>query len=656
MQILLAERHGFCHGVTRAVNLARTAAAGEKNVYTVGPLIHNPQMLERLKDEGVRCVSSLDDVEAGTVIVRSHGEGPGFFRKLKERDLQAVDATCENVKRVQKAARSMVEQGLRLVVAGERQHPEVAAILEWSDPNGITLKTPEEAAMLPKGEKLGIVVQTTFSVEVLRDIIKKLDTSGLEYELADTVCPATRLRQEAARDLAEKVDVMIVIGGRNSANTKHLAELCQESICRVYAVETADEIRPEWFSAHDRVGITAGASTPDWIIEEVKQRMENMDEVMEAKNERLEQGTILAGKVVGINKDLVFVDVGQKAEGFITLAELAWPAPMDAHDAVAMGQLLNVLVLEAETEEGSVKLSKVQADRLLAWDKLEEALQEKHSFEAVVTSAVKGGLSISIFGIRGFIPASHVDIAFIEDLAPYAGKTLEVLPIEIDREKQKAIFSRRAILEKLRRESETTAIGNLAAGQVIRGEVKRLASFGAFVDVGGIEGLVHVSEMAWYRVKDPAELLKVGDAVEVQVLNVDSETRKVSLGMKQLLQDPWLSAVADFAEGTTVPGKVTRTSKFGAFIELTPGVEGLAHISELSDKRVATAEEVVHVGQKLPVKVLSIDPGSKRISLSVIKAKEDADRKDFEQYLEAPTSLSATIGDKLGHLFKNTKE
>jgi 4-hydroxy-3-methylbut-2-enyl diphosphate reductase len=246
-----------------------------------------------------------------------------------------------------------------------------------------------------------------------------------------------------------------------------------------------------------------------------------------------------------------------------------------------------------------------------------------------------------------------VDSSFVEDLTPFVGKTLEALPIEVDREKQRAVFSRRAVLDAQRRISEASALERIEAGQVITGTVRRLATFGAFVDIGGIEGLVHVSEMAWHRVKDAADLVKVGDEVQVQILKVDKELRKVSLGMKQLLQDPWLSAISEFAEGTTVPGKITRTSKFGAFVELAPGVEGLVHISELSDKRVSTAEEVVQVGQKVPVKVLSVDPKAKRISLSVIKAQEDADRKEFSPFLGESAPLGATIGDKLGHLFKN---
>ena len=378
-----------------------------------------------------------------------------------------------------------------------------------------------------------------------------------------------------------------------------------------------------------------------------------MEQVNLDTQDRLEKGNVLAGKVVGVKTDLVFVDIGQKAEGIITLSELAWPVPADAHDVVAVGQLLNVLVLDPETAEGSVQLSKVQADRLLAWDRMEEAMKDGEPLEVAVTAAVKGGLSIGVFGVRCFIPASQVDSSFVEDLTSYVGKTMEALPIEVDREKQRAVFSRRAVLDAKRRLTENDALGKLEIGQVITGEVKRMATFGAFVDIGGIEGLVHVSEMAWHRVNDASDLLKVGDEVKVQVLKIDKETRKVSLGMKQLLPDPWHTAVAEFAEGTTVPGKVTRTSKFGAFVELVPGVEGLVHISELSDKRVNTADEVVQTGQKVAVKVLSVDPTAKRISLSMIKAQEDADRKEFAPFLGGTSSLGATIGDKLGHLFKN---
>ncbi len=653
MEVLTAEHMGFCYGVRRAVELA-AAAPGQAGapVVTLGPLIHNPQMIAKLQAQGVGVVNELAEAGAATVVIRSHGVGPAIYEEAERQGRRVLDATCPHVKKAQQAARTFAEQGLQVVVAGERKHPEVTSILEWAGPGAIAAESAADIESAALSGAVGIVSQTTLEKDVFDGILAALRRRGIEPAINPTICQATAERQQAALRLARQVDVMVVVGGKNSANTRHLAEVCRKAGTRTYHVETAAELAQEWFFGANRAGITAGASTPDWIIEEVKQRMENMEQVNLDPQDRLEAGTILAGKVVGVNKDLVFVDIGQKAEGVIALSELAWPVPQDAHEVVAKGQLLNVLVLEPETAEGSVQLSKLQADRLLAWDHLEEAMQNGEPVEVVVTAAVKGGLSVGAFGVRCFMPASQIDSSFVENLAAYVGQTLTALPIEVDREKQRAVFSRRALLDAQKRKAEEAALAKLEVGQVMTGEVRRLASFGAFVDLGGIEGLVHVSEMAWHRVKDAAELLKVGDEVKVQVLKVDQDTRKVSLGMKQLQEDPWHTAVAKFAEGSTVPGKVTRTSKFGAFVELAPGVEGLVHISELSDRRVATAEEVVQSGQKVSVKVLGVDPKAKRISLSIIKAQEDADRQEYAPYLGGSSSLGATIGDKLGHLFK----
>jgi 4-hydroxy-3-methylbut-2-enyl diphosphate reductase len=660
MEVLLAEHMGFCYGVRRAVDMATTAARKASSViFTLGPLIHNPQMIERLQGQGVEVLDSLDSVDAhnpATVLIRSHGVGPNVYEQAARLTVNLLDATCPHVKLAQSAAKKYADQGVQVVVAGERTHPEVKSILEWAGPNAVAVETAMDIADVPFGAKVGLVSQTTLEREVFDGIVTALRQRDIELDVSPTICRATEDRQTSAIKLAEQVEVMLVVGGHNSANTRHLAEVCRKSGAKTYHIETAAELVPKWFLHANKVGITAGASTPDWIIEEVRQRMENMDQVNLNTGDRLEKGAIVAGKVVGVNHDFVFVDIGQKAEGVIALTELAWPVPADAHDVVAVGQLLNVLVLDPETTEGSVQLSKLQADRLLAWDRMEEAMKEGQPIEVTVTAAVKGGLSISAFGLRCFIPASQVDSSFVEDLAVYVGKTFEAQPIEVDRDKQRAVFSRRTLLEAQRRASEATAIEKLSVGQVLTGEVRRLATFGAFVDVGGIEGLVHVSEMAWHRVKDAADIVKVGDEVQVQVLKVDKELRKISLGMKQLQPDPWNTAVAEFAEGTTVPGKVTRTIKFGAFVELAPGVEGLVHISELSDRRVATPEEVVQIGQKITVKVLSVDPVAKRISLSVIKAQEDADRKEFAPFLGEHSSLGVTIGDKLGHLFKKREE
>lgn len=655
MEVLLARNMGFCYGVRRAVDMAFAADGSvvARKLATLGPLIHNPQMIEKLAANGVDVINSLADASGRAVLVRSHGVGPEVYDDASRRGIELRDATCPHVKRAQLAARQFAERGFQVVVAGEKNHQEVKSILAWAGPGAVAAETVSDLSAYHAGGKVGLVSQTTLERDVFEAIKAELLAKAEILEVAPTICTATEERQQAARQLAQAVEVVVVVGGRNSANTRHLADVCRKAGVRTYLVETAEELDLAWFSGVQRAGITAGASTPDWIIEEVKQRMENMEQVTLAKQERLEQGAVLAGKVVGINKDLVFVDIGQKSEGFITLAELAWPTPSDANEAVKIGQLLSVLVVEPETAEGSVRLSKLQADRLLAWDRMEESQRDGEPLEVVVSGAVKGGLSVSAFGIRCFMPASQIDVAFVEDLTPFVGQTLTALPIEVDREKQRAVFSRRALLDQQRQKSELEAIKKLAPGQTIAGVVRRLATFGAFVDVGGIEGLVHVSEMAWHRVKDAADLLKVGDEVNVQVLKVDHELRKVSLGMKQLQQDPWHTAVSEFAEGSTVPGKVTRTSKFGAFVELVPGVEGLVHISELSDRRVANAEEVVQVGQKVAVKILTVDPVAKRISLSMVKAQEDADRKEYAPFLGASASLGATIGDKLGHLFKN---
>mgnify|MGYP003585920716 CR=1 FL=1 len=649
MEVLLARNMGFCYGVRRAVDMAFAS----ENLATLGPLIHNPQMIDKLAARGVAVIDSLAQAAGRTVLVRSHGVGPEVYDEASRCEIALQDATCPHVKKAQQAARQFAERGFRVVVAGEKNHQEVKSILAWAGPEAIAVETPQDLSGYPVAEKIGLVSQTTLEREVFEAIKTELAQRTAELEVAPTICTATEERQTAARRLAETVEVVVVVGGRNSANTRHLADVCRKVGVRTYHVETAGELDSAWFSGVKRAGITAGASTPDWIIEEVRQRMESMEQATLDKQERLAQGEVVAGKVVGINKDLVFVDIGQKSEGFITLAELAWPAPADAHEAVKVGQLLNVLVVEPETADGSVRLSKLQADRLLAWDRMEEAMKDGEPLDVVVSGAVKGGLSVSAFGIRCFMPASQVDTAFVEDLAPFVGQTLTALPIEVDRDKQRAVFSRRALLDQQRQKAELEAIKKLAPGQVLSGVVRRVASFGAFIDVGGIEGLVHVSEMAWHRVKDAADLLKVGDEVSVQVLKVDAELRKVSLGMKQLQQDPWHTAVSEFAEGTTVVGKVTRTSKFGAFVELAAGVEGLVHISELSDRRVANAEEVVQTGQKVSVKVLSVDPVGKRISLSMVKAQEDADRQEYAPFLGGSSSLGATIGDKLGHLFKN---
>jgi small subunit ribosomal protein S1 len=650
LEVLLAAHRGFCYGVERAVKLAETSCAG---AVTLGPIIHNPQFIERLAAKGIGMVGDLDEAAAGTVIIRSHGVGPDVYDRAAARGLTVVDATCPHVKKAQTAARELHDEGYAVVVVGERDHPEVKSIVAWAGEPVYVVETEAEAAALPKLERLGVVAQTTFAAASFEAIVAILKEKTADLKVNRTICTATELRQQAAVELAAKVEVMVVVGGRNSANTARLAELCRQAGSRVYHIETAAELSGEWFAGVQAAGITAGASTPDWLIEEVIQKMQEFSQEQDQDIKELETGSIVKGKVVGVRDDEVFVDIGYKAEGIITLAELAFPQPAKASDAVQEGDVIDVFVIDADSSEGAIKLSKVKADGIVAWDKLEAALNGKQTVEGKVTEAVKGGLSVAVFGIRGFVPASQADIHFVEDLKTFVGQTLTILPIEVDREKKRVVLSRRAVLEEERRRQEDAVYTRLAPGQTIKGTVSRLADFGAFVNIGGADGLVHISDLSWERVKSPAEVVSVGDEVEVVVLKVDPQARRISLSLKAVQRDPWFDTVEQLAEGATVAGKVTKTSKFGAFIAIAKGVEGLAHISELDDRRVNSADEVVSIGQQVSVKILGIDKKNKRISLSIAQAKQDQERAEYSKFLDdSGKGLGFTIGDKLGHLFK----
>ncbi|HWR38048.1 MAG TPA: bifunctional 4-hydroxy-3-methylbut-2-enyl diphosphate reductase/30S ribosomal protein S1 [Patescibacteria group bacterium] len=676
MEIITAAYSGFCYGVKRAVNLTLEAVSNDspRPVRTLGPIIHNPQMVSYLESKGVRVTDDVTAVTEGTLIIRSHGVGPEIYRQAEERRLLLLDATCPHVKKAQLAAKKLTVEGYQVVIAGERDHPEVRGIQEWSGNCAVVVENTEEAAALPVNSRLALIAQTTFSATIFQEITAVLRRQCEELHVESTICTATDQRRKAAIELAGQVEVIVVAGGKNSANTARLAQACRDAGCRqVYLVETAAELQPAWFNEAKKAGITAGASTPDWIIEEVKQTMEkfNETEAEEEKNTqnesgdfiahikteaivRLETGTIIPGKVVGVRKDEVFVDIGYKGEGRISLAELDYPVPENAADVISEGQLINVLVLDADTDvNGHVTLSKIQADRIVAWEELEKAVQDKTPVEAKITGVIKGGLNAAVFGLRAFIPASQSALRFVEDLQPFVGQTFLTLPIELDQSKQRIVLSRKAILAEEQEKKEQEILARLQPGTIIAGTVTRLADFGAFVDVGGMDGLVHISDLAWQRVKTPAEVVTVGDAVQVVVLKVDPAAKRISLSLKQVERDPWLDAVDEYNANDLLPGTVTKIAKFGAFVELKKGVEGLVHLSELSDRRVASAEEVVSEGQKVTVKILSVDKQNKKISLSMSQAQQDKERAEFQQFLDTqPQSGTLTLGDQFAHLFK----
>lgn len=653
MKIIAAEHRGFCYGVKRAVSMAQECIGMEGEIHTLGPIIHNPQVVKTLSDQGIGVVNDLSSVtNDSTVIIRSHGVGPDTYTMAQEKKLNIVDATCPHVQKAQQAAHELYHAGYTVIVIGEKHHPEVKSIVEWSNNLAIVVETVAEAMALPVVSKLGVVVQTTFAGEIFQAIVSVLETKCNDLKICRTICTATDLRQQSALSLASRVDVMLVVGGKNSANTTRLTKLCRDAGNRVYHIETAKELALENFYGVETVGITAGASTPDWLIEEVYQKMQEFNQMLDNDVKKLEQGNIVKGKIVGIHKDEVFVDIGFKGEGTISLDELAYPKPETAAEVVNEGQIIDVYVLDLESDDGIIKLSKVKADAIVAWDVLDEALHNKKSVEAKVLEVVNGGLKVSVLGISGFIPASQVELRFVEDLSPYKNETLTLLPIEVDKIKKRVVLSRKVLLEEQRRQKEEETFAKLAVGQIVSGTVRRIVDFGAFVDIGGIDGLVHISDLSWHRIKSPHEIVALGDEVKVLILKLDSATKRISLSLKQVGRDPWLDLIEQFPIGIIVQGKVSNISKFGAFVELVPGIEGLVHVSELSDDRVTKVEDVVTLGQQVAVKVLEIDKQHKRISLSISKAQQENERAEYQSYLDKNEGTGSTIGDKLGHLFK----
>jgi len=662
VEVLVARSAGFCFGVKRAIEMAeKTAVEGQAHTY--GPLIHNRQVVERLEKQGLRAVNALNE-GLGKVIIRSHGVSPEIYEQGKDLGLQIVDATCPFVQKAQRLARQFQQEGRRVVVVGDRRHPEVQGIIGWTGNQGIVVENPEEAKELPAFGPVAVLAQTTQPEKNFRAVVEVLRERNPDLVERNTICSATGERQDAALELAKQAEVMVVVGGKDSANTKKLAKLCADTGTPTYQVEKAEDLENDWFVGVKRAGLTAGASTPDWIIEEVITKMSEINvpgnpqkenhefEDMASWEQSLQdirRGQVVTGTVVRIIADEVLVDIGSKSEGVIPIGELAVKTPAHPGEVLSVGDRVNVMILRVESEEGYPLLSKRRADQLGAIDKIEEAFKSGKELSAKAVEAVKGGLLVDI-GMRGFVPASQIQKGFVEDLQKFVGQTLRLRVIDFDRQKNKVVLSQKVILEEEAQQARAVLWEKLQEGQTVKGTVRRLANFGAFVDIGGVDGLLHVSDMSYGRVKHPSEIVKEGDEVEVAVLKIDREHEKVSLGFKQIMPSPWEAAGEKYQAGSIVTGPVVRVAPFGAFVKLEDGIDGLIHISQLADRRVLKPEDVVQVGQEVQAKVIEFKPEEKRISLSLKEAKTDLENREAAELLQNQTGdLRATIGDAIGH-------
>jgi 4-hydroxy-3-methylbut-2-enyl diphosphate reductase len=665
LKIIRAAKAGFCFGVQRAIDMSESTAKTSSTA-SLGPLIHNLQVVESLAGQGIKVVNSVEEVDPGqTIIIRSHGVGPDVYAKLAEQGVTVVDATCPFVQKAQHLAAESAENG-RVVVVGDKHHPEVQGILGWAGEQAIPVENIEEARNLPYYSFLTVLAQTTQKKEDFLEIVEELGKHTDQLTVHNTICNATHERQDAARELAGKVEVMIVAGGRDSANSRKLAAICAEKT-KTYLIETAAELQQIWFSSAKTAGLTAGASTPDWIIEEVYNKMTELiaDEAIAIENKAIKEefdmscwdkdfqkiyrGAVVTGTVVKLTNDEVFVDIGWKSEGIIDLKELSNSPVTNPTEVVSVGDKVTAVVLQVSNEEGYAVLSKRRVGETDAINRLAELAENKGEISAVVTEVVKGGLLVDV-GIRGFIPASQVQLGYIEDLSTFVGQTLRLRVLEFNPAKRKVILSQKVILAEEQAQKRAHLLETLNEGDVVKGIARRITNFGVFVDLDGIDGLLHISDMSYSRISHPSELINIGDEIEVQVLKVDKESGKISLGLKQLKPSPWTLVAEKYPVGSLVNGKVVRIASFGAFVQLEDGIDALIHISQLANRHVAKVEDVVKVGDMVNAKVIECKPEEKRISLSIRQAVEEAaSAADAEALAQQPQTPEMKIGDALGN-------
>ena len=658
MQITTAETAGFCFGVNRAVNLVYKMLSEGRKVCTLGPVIHNPQVIEDLEKRGVVTASSPQDVPEGyEVVIRAHGVTKEVTEALSHLGIEYTDATCPYVLKIHKIVKEKTNENNILLIGGDATHPEVCGFRSYCKGESFVFKNSEELTeILEKNtffseKELIFVFQTTFSVKECKKcakIIRKLCTNSIYF---DTICKATQNRQNEAAKLSKENDIMIVIGGRFSSNTVKLRNVCEEN-CRTYLIERTDELKGIDFGGCEKIGITAGASTPASIIKEVEVIMtENFNEqkiTKETQDQELffaavdsiddtSDNPYVVGVVVGIAPNEIQVDIGRKYAGFIPVEEYSNDPTADPAKELKIGDELNLIIMKTNDNEGTMKLSKRLYDRRSSWKNIVAAKEADEVVEAVVTEAVKGGVICYPMGARVFIPASLTGLAKDEDLSALVKETVKFKIIDLDEQKKRVVGSIRAVLREERKAVTDAFWADIAEGQEFTGTVKSLTNYGAFVDLGGVDGMVHISELSWKRIKHPSEVVNVGDTVKVYVKALDAEKRKISLGYKRIEDNPWEILKRDYPVGSVVTAKVVGLTTFGAFANVIDGIDGLIHISQIADRHIASPKEVLSIGEEVQVKITEIDFDKKRVSLSIRALIEPAAEEVAEEVAEEAT-------------------
>jgi len=642
-EIIRAENSGFCFGVKRAIDIAyeQLEINKDRDIYTIGQLIHNKTVTDSLNNKGLTIIENIELAkESSVIIVRSHGETKDLFLSAKKRNLEIIDATCPLVKRIHEFVEEAYMEGKKIVIIGDKNHPEVLATNGWCEYKAIIVGTKEEAKKV-EGDNYFIVCQTTIIKNTLDKVIKIFDNNQVGYELKNTICNATKERQESCAKLSKEVDCMVVIGGYNSSNTKKLYEIASKYCLNTKFIENISDLPLKDLQKCNKIGVAAGASTPECIIKEVIASMsENITENFEKnpmldlmdeidKSLRLPRGgEIVDGKVHQVTDNEIIVNIGCKKDGIIPKEEVSLEEGQELKDLFKEGDDIQAKVVKTDDGDGGIILSKKKLEINGNWNEINEALEDKSSISVKLIKAVNGGVIAAYKEVTGFIPLSQLSDKYVEKADEYIGKVMDVKVTRVDMRRGRAVFSHKAVLLEEKRKLIAEVWSNLNVDDIVEGKVMRFTDYGAFVDIGGVDGLLHISEISWGKLKHPQEVLKIGDIIHVKILAMNEEKGKISLGLKQTMPEPWTVIEEKYQIGQIVSGKVVQIKEYGAFIELEAGLDGLVHISEIANKRVSNVAEELELGQTVEAKILELDVDRKRISLSIKDASGDEPAED----------------------------
>ena len=656
MEIKLAETAGFCFGVSRAVGIVTSEIEKGTKVATLGELIHNAQFVKKLCDDGAIVINEPCEAPEGyTVIIRSHGVPRSVYEELEARNIPYIDASCPFVLKIHDIVAKADPEKDRILIAGDENHPEVKGIIGFCNApykcftNETELLNFCKDAPNDQNYNYIMVAQTTFNLAKWRKCQETAKKVYTKLNIFDTICIATEKRQKEARELSKESELMIAIGGKHSSNSAKLFEICSSITDSVF-VETAAELREilssdprfddDFFMNCKRIGVTAGASTPAYIIKEVQETMseinKNEEELSFAEllqqNENSLKSTYNGEKVTGVVTSImpneIAVDIGTKHAGFVPLSELTADPNAKAEDLVKKGDKLELLVVRVNDVEGTAMLSKKRLDAIAGFEKVIEASESGEVLEGVVTDSVKGGLLAVTNGVKVFIPASQATANRNDDITKLLKQKVSFKILEVNKQRHRAVGSIRAIESEKRKAKEKEFWENIEVGQKFTGKVKSLTNYGAFVDLGGVDGMVHISELSWSRIKHPSEVVNVGDTIDVTVRELDKEAKKISLGYKTEETNPWTILKNNYAVGDTAKVTIVSMTAFGAFARVIDGIDGLIHISQISNERIEKPQDVLKIGQEVEVKITEIDYDSKRVSLSMKALLEPAEEEE----------------------------